>query len=142
MHEVKKIRRTPQNSNRNVVPNIMHQVISFLQKKSKSERLVEKYIKQTGIADICSVKRFYYYQLLIKEKLNHYVNADSLAVLRDLQEPLCEVYSECEQRHYNTISRLLIQYFLTREFDAIILTSKRVNSEKRLDHLMMKRKIL
>jgi hypothetical protein len=32
----KKPRRTPQNANRNVVPNIMHQVISFLQKKSKS----------------------------------------------------------------------------------------------------------
>lgn len=36
MPEVKKGRRTTQNTNRNVVPNIMHQVISYLQKKSKS----------------------------------------------------------------------------------------------------------
>lgn len=120
----------------------MHQVISFLQKRSKSEKLVDRYIRKMGAEESCSVKRFYNYQLLVKDKLNHYVNAESLAVLKDLQEPLCEVYSEDEQRHYNKISRLLIRYFLTREFDTIILTSKRVNSSKRLDHLVIKRKIL
>lgn len=36
VQEAKKPRRTPQNANRNVVPNIMHQVISYLQKKNKS----------------------------------------------------------------------------------------------------------
>lgn len=103
---------------------------------------MEKFIKNLGVESICSVKRFYYYQLLIKEKLNHYINAESLVVLRELQEPFCEVYLEEEQRHYNKISRLLIQYFLTKDFDAIILTSKRVNSDKKLDHLKMKRRIL
>jgi hypothetical protein len=88
------------------------------------------------------VQRFYYYQLLIKAKLNNYVNADSLALLKELQDPLCEVYNKEEQRHYNKISRLLVQYFLTREYDSIILTSVRVNSDKKLDHLIMKRKIL
>lgn len=63
----------------------MHQVISFLHKKNKSEKLVEKLIKDEGLEDICSVKRFYYYQMLVKEKLNHYVNSSSLTVLKDLQ---------------------------------------------------------
>lgn len=40
--EEKKKRRTPQNANRNIVPNIMHQVISFMLKKSRSGHLVEK----------------------------------------------------------------------------------------------------
>ena len=52
----------------------MHQVISYLQKKSKSEEVIMKIIAKLGIAESFSVKRFYLYQLLIKNKLNHYVN--------------------------------------------------------------------
>lgn len=48
MIETKKSRKTPQNANRNVVPNIIHQVISFIQKKSKSENLVNKLILNLG----------------------------------------------------------------------------------------------
>lgn len=47
--EPKKSRRTPQNANRNVIPNIMHQVISFLQKKNKSEKIVERLIIKLGL---------------------------------------------------------------------------------------------
>jgi hypothetical protein len=36
----KKNKRISQNSNRNVIPNIMHQVVSFLQKKNKSGEIV------------------------------------------------------------------------------------------------------
>jgi|LakMenE18May11ns_1017448.scaffolds.fasta_scaffold9574627_1 hypothetical protein len=46
---MKKGRRTPQNANRNVVPNIMHQVVSFIQKKNKSENLVKKLIQNLGV---------------------------------------------------------------------------------------------
>ena len=74
MAEVRKGRRTPQNANRNVIPNVMHQVISYLQKKSKSEQVIMKIISKLGITESFSVKRFYLYQLLIKNKLNHYVN--------------------------------------------------------------------
>jgi hypothetical protein len=72
----------------------MHQVISFLQKKTKSQLLVEKFINKLEMQEVCSTRRFYFYQLLVKEKLNHYVNAESLAIFKQLQEPLCEVYSE------------------------------------------------
>lgn len=142
VQESKKSRKSPQNANRNVVPNIMHQVISFLQKKSKSGEVLEKLIQKLGVGHICNSKRFYFYQVLIKDKLNHYLNAESLLALRDLQEPSCEVYSEEEQRLYNKISRLLVQYFLKHEYDIIILTSKRVHSQKRLDHITTKRKLL
>lgn len=81
----KKNRRSPQNANRNVVPNIMHQVISFLQKKSKSEKVLLRVIQRLGVGHICSPKRFYLYQVLIKDKLNHYLNGESLIVLKSLQ---------------------------------------------------------
>lgn len=38
----KRKRKNPQNLNRNVAPNIIHQIFSFLQKKSKSQTLVER----------------------------------------------------------------------------------------------------
>ena len=60
-----------------------------MQKKNKSGKVVEKLISRLGLAETCSVKRFYLYQLLIKDKLNYYVNADSLTVLKDIQEPSC-----------------------------------------------------
>ena len=37
---------------------------------------------------------------------------------------------------------MLVEYFLKQEFDSIILTSKRVSADKKLDHLRIKRKIL
>lgn len=95
-----------------------------------------------GAQEHCTSARFYYYQLLIKEKLNHYINAESLSILNQLHEPECEVYSETEQRHYNKISRLLVIHFLTKELDSIILTSKRVEGQKKMDHLVMKRRIV
>ena len=52
------------------------------------------------------------------------------------------MYSEEEQRLYNKISRILVQHFLTRDYESIILTSKRVHSNKRQDHIMTKRKLL
>lgn len=81
----------------------------------------------SDLPEKCSVERYYLYQKLIKDKLNHYVNAESLEVLRDAQEPTYASYSEEEQRYYNKTSLVLAHYFLSREFDSLILTSKRVS---------------
>lgn len=76
----KKKKKFAQNTNRNVVPNIMHQVISFLFKKNRSGALAEKLLNEKGCEGY-SMKRFYTYQLLIKSQINHYVNGDCLRVL-------------------------------------------------------------
>lgn len=81
----------------------------------------------SDLPEKCSVERYYLYQKLIKDKLNHYVNAESLEVLRVAQEPTYASYSEEEQRYYNKTSLVLAHYFLSREFDSLILTSKRVS---------------
>lgn len=64
--EIRKKRKVAQNGNRNIVPNIMHQVMSFLHKKNRSEKLVKKLILKLGVEEVCSTKRFYLYQSLIK----------------------------------------------------------------------------
>lgn len=110
----KRERRIPQNVNRNVLPNVMHQVISFIQKRSKSGKLVERAFARFPSHPSYSIKRFYLYQLLIKDKLNHYVSKDSLMILKQIQEPNCEVYARSEQEYYNKISRILVFCFLNK----------------------------
>ena len=55
----------------------MHQVFSFLFKRNRSGHLAEKLLLRTG-KDSLTLKRFYSYQYLIKEKVNSYVNGDAL----------------------------------------------------------------
>lgn len=89
--------------------------------------MVEKIMASSDLPEKCSVERYYLYQKLIKDKLNHYVNVQSLDVLKNIQESTCVSYSGEEQRYYNKISLVLAHYFLSREFDSLILTSKRVS---------------
>ena len=123
------------------MPNVIHQVISFLQKKKKSEEVLLKVISVLGVEESLSITRFYSYHSLIKDKLNHYVNEQSLSILKELQEPACEMYSSEEQQLFNKASRIMVRYFLSHKYDEAILTSKRVNMKKKHDHLITKRRI-
>jgi hypothetical protein len=66
-----------QNMLRNILPNIMHQTCTFVQKKSRSESSVRKLLEKFDLP-YGTVDRFYLYQRLIKQKNNHYINEDAL----------------------------------------------------------------
>ena len=67
--------------NRNIVPNVIRLIISFIQKKGKSEAIVEKlFDRWTCPVHYCS-KRFYLYQKMVKTQLNSYVNEGTLRLL-------------------------------------------------------------
>lgn len=86
-------------------------------------------------------KRFYSYQYLIKQKINSYVNGDSLGLLHEVHEPDCEIYCEEEQLCYLKICRVLVEHFFRQEFDIANLTSNRMNPEKRIEHLRARRRL-
>jgi hypothetical protein len=88
-----------------------------------------------------SIKRFYLYQALLKNRLGHYSNERSLKIVNELYEPKCENWSEQEQRFYNKICRILIHHFLHEDSVFIILTSRRMKREKKSDHLRARREI-
>jgi hypothetical protein len=68
-----------ENENRNIVPNEVSQIMSFLQKKSKSGPVLERiWAKNNPVEKSFSIKRFYLYQSLLKEKVGHYSNEASL----------------------------------------------------------------
>lgn len=89
-------------------------MISYLQKKGKSAKMVEKLILKLQVPANYSSKRFYYYQLLLKDKWNHYVNPESLLMFKKIHSSLIEIFSEEEQECYNKISRILVHHFLTK----------------------------
>jgi len=61
--------------NRNVVPNIIRLILSFIQKKGKSMSLVEKLLRLYNPDPLnYTLSRFYLFQKAIKEKMNNYVN--------------------------------------------------------------------
>jgi hypothetical protein len=77
-------RNSTENSKRNIIPNEIHQILSIILKKNRSADMVEKLLSKYS-AKICStqlsVQRFYLYQSLLKEKINHYANEESLRYL-------------------------------------------------------------
>lgn len=123
----------------------------FLIRSTKYSVLFKKWINLGSWLPNCSkkyqhppeytIKRFYLYQALLKNRLGHYTNERSLKVVSELYEPKCENWTEQEQRYYNKICRVLIHHFLYEDSIFIILTSKRMKSEKKRDHLTARRKI-
>lgn len=85
--------------------------------------------------------RFYLYQGILKGRLGHYANEKSLKLVNELYEAKCESWPEHEQRYYNKLCRVLIRHFLYEDSVFIILTSKRMKREKKLDHLRARRAV-
>jgi hypothetical protein len=133
----KKGKKSKQMENRNVVPNIVRLILSYIQKKEKSQRVVEALLKRynAGPQSSINIKRYYLFQKLVRSKMNNYVNEDTLRELYRMRPEHYEVYPEQEQRTYNRITRTLIAQFLREDVLACILTSKRMQSDKKRNHL-------
>lgn len=117
-------------------------MLSILFKKKKSTQLVEKLInKYTSLYSIksLSVQRFYLYQSLLKEKISHYANQHSLKFLFQPLEPEFCIYERQQQSIYCKMGLSLINYFLKNEASLVILNSKRIKGENKLEHLKTKR---
>lgn len=63
-----------ENDNRNIIPNEINQIFSFLQKKNKSGHIVDKLFNKLPHNPEFTPKRYYLYQSLLKNKLGHYTN--------------------------------------------------------------------
>jgi hypothetical protein len=133
----KKSKKSKQMENRNVVPNIVRLILSYIQKKEKSQRVVELLLKRYNAAGPSSIgpKRYYLFQKLVRSKMNNYVNEDTLRELYRMRPEDYEVYPEHEQRVYNRITRTVVAEFLREEALNCILTSKRMESAKKRNHL-------
>jgi hypothetical protein len=76
----RKQKKNQQNENRNIMPNIVNQILSFIQKKNKSMGTTEKIFAKYNARSEWSVKRFYLYQNMLKNKISHYVNEETMKI--------------------------------------------------------------
>ena len=81
------------NENRNIIPNIMNQLISFLSKPFKSKNIVGKMFSKRLPNPSWNTKRFYHYIKLIKENFSHYLDEEDLKTFFAIQFPHSEIYS-------------------------------------------------
>lgn len=77
------------NENRNIVPNLINQMISYLLKPSKSTRLVQRLFSTLPHPSICSVARYFQYVKKIRESITHYVNESVFLQFLEIHEPNC-----------------------------------------------------
>lgn len=78
---------------------------------------------------------------MMKDQNGHYSNQKQLSMLGDVYEPECRVWDLDEQRHYITLSRMLVGHFLREDSIPIILTSKRMKKDKKAEHLRARREV-
>jgi len=76
-----------------VVPNIVRLIHSYIQKKGKSQRIVEQLFSKWEHSDSMNTKRFYLFQKLVRNKINNYVNEETLRQLCRLHSDEYDVYS-------------------------------------------------
>lgn len=73
-----------QNQNRNIIPNIIQQIFSYLSKAKKSRNMCERVFShlQSPAGVVCTIQRFYSFHRLIKDNMNHYVNQGTLNIFK------------------------------------------------------------
>lgn len=57
-----------------MVPNIVRLILSFIQKKGKSSKIVERLFAKSMNDHGWTIKRFYLFQSMKRSKMNNYVN--------------------------------------------------------------------
>ena len=130
------------NENRNIVPNLINQMISYLLKKIKSQKLVKKIFQTLPHDSAWTEKKFYLYMKKIKESITHYVNENVILKFLEIHEPKCELYDYEEQQFYMKVSRIAILKFLEDDAILISLTSNRMSAAKREIHLIARDALL
>jgi hypothetical protein len=78
---------------------------------------------------------------MIKAKISHYVNEETMRVFLKTNDPEQNIYGLEEQLFYNKVSRILIFYFLSSEAETSTLTSKRMDRTKKVLHIQAQRSL-
>ena len=94
-------KRIHENANRNILPNELHQIASFLMKSNKSGHLLNRIMKRNPPPNPqFKASRFYLYQTGLKEAMNKYGSQQSLKVVAGELEPECCIWEKEEQLYY------------------------------------------
>jgi hypothetical protein len=132
---------------RNIIPNNINHILAYVQRRSKSEREIERIIAR--LSSDCarppcsfSSRRFYAYQLYLKGKIDIHVSKKTLALVVGNLDLHSEIFSPDEQLFYNRVCRTAIAHYLRRVAAITTLNSRRLRETSKKDHLRAQRHLL
>lgn len=133
-----------QNRNRNIIPSVVQQIFSYLSKPNKSKTIASKVFALLDLprGQDFSVKRYFYFIKQIKQKLNHYLNVNSLCVLSTIQAHCLQLIPEEEQMFYLNIARRVAKHFVENQLPLLIVHSKKMFEDKRIEHFKVRRMLI
>jgi hypothetical protein len=111
-----------------------------VQQQYKSRHLADRIIRKLSPRpEEYSLGRFYNFHRMLRGRVNSYVNEGALLSFNG-EAVLDEgVYPREEQGFYCLVSRVMMRHFLRSEALLLILTSRKVRRENRLQHLSVQR---
>ncbi len=98
--------------NRNVLPNNVSLTLCFIRRVKKSGRMVERILTRLSPSGEFTTKRFYAYQLYLKDNCTDFKWKEGIEVLVNRIDPTCASFSIEEQAFYNKLCRILIMQYL------------------------------
>lgn len=108
----KEKKKYKKDENRNIMPNTVNQMFSFLEKKFKSESKLKEVIAIHGFGKVCSAKSYYVYQRVLKSKLTNYLTEQKIDPLFELVDPSLQLFTLQQQLTFIKINCILLFYYL------------------------------
>lgn len=99
-------------SSRNLLPNIINMIVSYIRRINKSGKMVQRIIQKCHGGSKFSAKKFYSYQAYLKESTSRNNTKHTLAEITMTVDPANYIFSVEEQQFYNMVCRMLIAHFL------------------------------
>ena len=127
--------------NRNILPNIINLIVSYISRINKSKKIVKKILHKYR-DDRYSLKRFYAYQIYLKSAISGYTSKNILHLIVTFCDPASTIFRTDEQQFYNMVCRALIGHYLNIEGPLKLLTSKKEHKTLKVDHFKIYRYIL
>lgn len=127
--------------NRNVLPNNVSLILCFIRRVKKSGRMVESILARLSPQGEFSTKRFYAYQLYLKDNCTDFKWKQGIEVLVNCLDPNCPSFSLEEQAFYNRLTRILIAQYLEQICRLEVLNHTKINPTHIRDHLRVIRYI-
>lgn len=126
---------------RNILPNAINLILSFIRRINKSGRIAKKIIEKLGKGRY-DVKKYYSYQAYLKDVITSYTSKNILHLVIDFCNPSCKIFSVDEQKFYNMVTRNLVLHFIKVEGPLALFTSKKEHKTRKIDHLKVYRFII
>lgn len=129
--------------NKNVLPNNIHLVLSYIRRINKSGRVVTSILEKfSNEKKLYSQKKFFSYHAYIKERTANIRYNDIIEGILNHFDPCSTVFTAQEQMFYNKVTRILILHFLREGALLNVLSSTKITRTKKDEHLKIQRMLI